>query len=376
MKEFIFNLPTRIFFARGNFKKAGEIIGNTGEKVLLITGKKFAKEFGLVDSLRKQLKNKKLIHYDGITPNPKVKEIERAVEIAKSEKVDLIIALGGGSVMDGAKFISALSVSRGKLWDYIEGKRNFSGAIPLITIPTVPASGSEADPYAVVTNPEKKEKRGFYSPLFYPRIAIWDPELTFTLSLSTLADGVVDIMSHALEGYISGEYAPLQNGFTEVILKEVMNAWERIKNNRDTETDRDILCWASTLAISPFISAGRGGHYVLHGIEHAVSGTYDFISHGSGLAALMIPYLKVVGEKRPNRVASLTKALFDIYHWETGLDEMELWFKKNGLYKTLSDLGAKDIDLIEEIAWRTSKDRLLSVSLTRKDLKQILELAR
>lgn len=114
---------------------------------------------------------------------------------------------------------------------------------------------------------------------------------------------------------------------------------------------------------------------MLHGIEHALSGVYDFISHGSGLAALLIPYLQVVGEKRPQRISSLTKALFDVYHWETGISEWRGWMEKQGLKQTLKGLGAEDLSLVEEKAWETSRDRLESVGLTREDLRKILEKA-
>lgn len=376
MKDFRFHLPTKIYFARGNFQKVGEILGDRWKRILLVTGKKFAREYGLVDSLRKQLKGTYIIHYDGITPNPKVDEVIEASGIVREEKLEMVLALGGGSVMDASKVIAAYSVSEGELWDYISGKKSFSGALPVVAIPTVAASGSEADPYAVITHPELKEKRGVFSPFFYPEIAIWDPKLTYTLSLTTLGDGVVDIISHALEGYISGEKASLQNGFTEIIIKEVMGAWEKIIRGEEPGETRDILCWASTLAISQFLSAGRNGHFVLHGIEHAISGIYDHVSHGAGLAALMVPYLFVVGRKRPERVSALTKALFDVYHWETGLKELEEWFKGNKLFRTLTSLGADDLDAIEEKAWETSGERLASVGLSREELREILELAR
>ncbi len=373
MRGFEFIFPTTIVFHRGSFKRAGEFISPLGENFLLLTGRSFAQKHGLVDGLKAQLHGKRLIHFSGITPNPKVEEVKRAVELAASLEVDAVIALGGGSVMDSAKFVAALLKSGGDPWEYATGEKEFQGALPLITIPTVPASGSEADPFAVVSNPEVKEKRGLYSPHFWPKLAIWDPSLTLTLPMKVLKDAVVDIISHALEGYISGERAPLQNGFTEAMIKTVMKSWEKLSSG-DKEV-MDDLCWASTLAISPFLSAGRGGHFVLHGIEHALSGVYDHITHGSGLAALLIPYLRKVAEKRPERVSMLTKSLFDVYHWKTGLAEWEAWMKKWGLRRTLRELGAEDLDMVERKAWETSHQRLESVGLERQDLKSILEMA-
>jgi len=373
MRKFEFTFPTRIIFSRGAFDRVGEIISPLGHSFLLVTGRNSAKKLGLVDRLRKLLEGKKIVHFNGITPNPKVEEVERGVELARREGVDAVIALGGGSVMDASKFVAALVPSGGRPWEYVTGEKKFSTSLPLVAIPTVPASGSEADPFAVLSNPEIKEKRGLFSPAFWPRIAVWDPLLTHTLPSSVLRDGVVDIISHALEGYISGDEATLQNGFTEVIVKTVMKSWERV--SRGDKESMDDLCWASTLAISPFLSAGRGGHFVLHGIEHALSGIYDHISHGSGLAALLIPYLKIVAEKRPRRVSSLTKALFDVYHWNTGLGEFEKWMKEWGLHKTLKELGARDLKAVEGKAWETSHRRLESVDLSRDDLRRILEAA-
>ena len=377
MKKFLFALPTKIYFGKGEFKKAGEIINKEvierDKRIFLITGRNFAQKSGLVDSIKNQLRRIIIAHFNGITPNPKVEEIETAAQIARKEDINLVIALGGGSVMDGTKLAAALAVSGGKLSDYFKAENKFRGSIPVIAIPTIAASGSEADPYAVASDPERMEKKGFYSPFFYPVIAIWDPELTYSLPLSTTADGVVDIISHSLEGYISGEKAALQNGFTEVITREVMNSWEDVRRGKNIEQARERLCWASTLAISPFLSAGRGGHFVLHAIEHAVTGIYDSIPHGRGLAALLIPYLSVVGRKRGDRVSSFTKAIFDIYHWETGLKEFKSWMEREGLYHTLSELGVDDIHLVEEKAWETGKERYISVDMTRDDLREILE---
>ncbi len=371
MREFEFTFPTRILFARDAFRKVGEIASPLGSRFLLVTGKSFARKQGLVDEIVKQLSPAKVVHFNGITPNPKVEEVERGTELARREGADAVIALGGGSVMDASKFIAALAVSEGNPWDYATGKRKFSASLPVITVPTVPASGSEADPFAVLSNPRVGEKRGLYSPHFWPKVAVWDPLLTHTLPSSVLKDGVVDIISHAIEGYISGQEAKLQNRFTEGLVKTVMEAWEEL--SRGNKEVLDALCWASTLAISPFLSAGRGGHFVLHGIEHALSGLYDHITHGSGLAALLVPYLRTVAKKRPQRVSSLTKALFDLYHWETGLGELEEWMKKWGLHKTLKELGVKDLHTVEEKAWQTSSNRLESVGLSRADLRRILE---
>lgn len=380
MLNFEFEFPTKIVFGEGVFDSLADYLEVLGDRILVVTGKRFATEHGYVDRIKEMLKEKNLIFYSSITPNPKTFEVEKGAELAKEEKVSGVLAFGGGSVMDAAKVIAGLVISGGKVWDYApyrEDKRKFTGALPIVTVPTVAASGSEANPYAVITNPEAKEKIGFYSPYFYPAVAVIDPSLTYSLPFKFTADGVVDIMVHALETYFSGHPAYLQDRFTESLIHTVMEAWEWLLQEERIEEARAILSWSSTLAISPFLHEGREGHYVLHGIEHPVSAYYDHISHGSGLAALLIPYLSFFLEKRSERLTSLFKALFDISSPEEGLNELKRWMREHKLEVHLSQLGVEPSKLSEiaRHAYQISSYRFDEIEMKVSDIEDILRAA-
>ncbi len=361
METFVFEFPTKVVFGRGEFESLGKWCEVLGERILLVTGRHFALKYGYVEKIERQLHPCRVVLYNKITPNPKTEEVEQGAELAKKERITGVLAFGGGSVMDAAKLIAGLAVNGGACWDYAPHikKRKFASALPIVTVPTVAASGSEANPYAVITNLKEREKVGFYSPFFYPKVAVIDPELTFTLPLSYTADGVVDIMVHALETYFSGKEAALQDRFTEALVAEVMQAWEWLRRDRRIERAREVLSWASTLAISPVLHAGRGGYFVLHGIEHAVSAYYDDISHGRGLAALLSSFFSKLVAERPERLSSLFKALFDVAHPEEGLSEFVRWMKREELFTNLKGLGVKeeDLSIMAQHSFRINKHR-------------------
>ncbi len=377
MEAFVFEFPTKVVFGRGEFESLGKWCDVLGDRILLVTGRHFALKHGYVERIERQLHPRRVVLYNNITPNPKTEEVEEGAELARREGITGVLAFGGGSVMDAAKLIAGLAVNEGRCWDYAPHvkRRKFSSALPVVTVPTVAASGSEANPYAVITNLNEKEKVGFYSPFFYPKVAVVDPELTYTLPLSYTADGVVDIMVHALETYLSGEEAALQDRFTEGLVAEVMRAWEWLRRDRRIEKARETLSWASTLAISPFLHAGRGGYFVLHGIEHAVSAYYDSISHGKGLAALLPSFLSRLVAERPERLSSLFKALFDVAHPEEGLSEFVRWMKEEELFTELKELGVKEEDLsvIARHSFRINEHRFEYMGWDAEVIEEILK---
>lgn len=362
MINFTLTMPTRIIFGKGESNKIGEIIPEYGTKVLLVTGKNSAKKTGSLGKIKQSLEATGIeyITYDRMEPNPRVTTVDEGARIAREEGCDVIVALGGGSTMDGAKAIAVTAFSGRSAGDYIRGSRKgtwkellpVKEALPLITIPTLAATGSETNGTAVLTNWETGEKSSLGGPGLYPKVAILDPELTYTVSARYTADGAVDIFAHLYEGYFSGdEHANVQDEITEGLMRNVL-AYGRKAIEAPTDYEaRSHLLWTSSLALIGLANAGRGGGYPVHGMEHILSAHYD-LSHGRGLAILTPAYLKwIVQSERPHRLARLGRKVFQIHEKDDQLasaatmDAVISWFKELGAYDTLKNAGVKREDL-------------------------------
>ena len=351
MQAFTFNLPTKIIFGAGTLSRLKKNIKGLGKKALIVIGQGSVKKYGYLKKVTEQLDaiNVESIIFEGIEPNPRVSTIDKAAELARKANPKFVIALGGGSVMDAAKCISMLAVNEGSIWDYAYRGGNlerkpFQKALPLICIPTVAATSSETDRYAVVTNSETREKTGVFGDAFFPLISIIDPELTFTLPQKATVDGAIDIIVHVLESYLSSsEETPLQDRFSLAIVKTVMDYLSQALNNGYDISARTQLSWCSSLAISGFLS-GRDGGWPMHAMEHVLSGYYD-ISHGEGLAVLLPAILKFDLPYNIKKIAELGRYLFSL-PFESSFEKTATnsissfigWLKKVGAYKTLDQI--------------------------------------
>ncbi|RKX17904.1 MAG: butanol dehydrogenase, partial [Candidatus Zixiibacteriota bacterium] len=300
-------------------KKLGKEIKKIGSKPLIVTGRKAMRQTGILDKVIGILKdvNVKPVVFEKIEPNPRAKTVDEGGKLARDEGCDLVVGLGGGSAMDAAKGIAAVAVSKRPVWDHVysgEGETYIPvrKALPLVCVPTVAATGSEADSGGIITNSETNEKAGIFSNALFPALSVVDPELTFTCPEDYTIDGGIDIISHVLESYFTGtSTAYLQDRLSESIVKTVIHYLPlAIKNPRDIEA-RSHLSWSSTLALSGLINIGRGGGFPLHALEHAVSGHYD-ISHGCGLALLMPALMKYTSVARPEKFMEMGMNIFDL----------------------------------------------------------------
>ncbi len=298
MKEFVFYNPTRMVFGAGSIAKLGKECQKLNiNKVLLVIGQNSVKNSGLLDKVLTILKNAQIdtTLFEGITPNPTTLQVEEGAQKARSFDAQAIVALGGGSVMDASKVIALLAKQGGNAWDYtstfLQKGKEVKEALPIITIPTVAATGSEADPIAVLNNPQTSDKNSVSGLALYPKLALIDPELTLTCPISTTMDGIIDILAHAIETYFSNrETTPIQDGITETVAKTLYEMGKKIMDNPFDIEARNQISWASTLVMAGFLT-GRNGGWPLHAIEHAISGLYPKISHGAGLAALLVPMI-------------------------------------------------------------------------------------
>lgn len=355
--QFTYWNPTRIIFGVGEFARLGEEAAKIGKHALLVTGKSSARRLGFTDRATEMLQQAgmKVTLFDEIEPNPRTTTIDRAAELARKEGCDLVIALGGGSPMDSSKAIAVAATNDGQFWEYVlpgqpDKRRQAQRALPIITVPTLAATGSEANSGGVFTNWDTKEKAGFFSPLVFPRLAIIDPELTVAVSPDYTGDGGIDIISHGLERYFSSSVlAPVQESFIEGIVRTVMTYLGRaMKNGGDLEA-RTHLSWASTVVLQGIVGAGKIGGFPLHAMEHALSGHYD-ISHGRGLAILFPALMRFTAEKYPEPYAQFAQRVFfaDIAGMskaaaaEKGIGLFEDWMESVNMRLRLSVVGISD----------------------------------
>jgi|DewCreStandDraft_4_1066084.scaffolds.fasta_scaffold05171_3 alcohol dehydrogenase YqhD (iron-dependent ADH family) len=371
MRDFIIFNPTKIIFGWGVVENCGEEALKIGKKALIITGKNSTKKTGVLDKVINLLKEKGIesVVYAGVTPNPKTEEVDEAAGIGIKEKCDFVIGLGGGSAMDAAKGAAIVLKSAGNLWDYValpnKKAKQIEDVAPIMLIPTLAATGSEGNPAAVFTNSQTQQKAAIYNPAkLYPKVSIVDPSLTVTVPPKQTAEGIIDIIMHVLEEYLTGDTdCDLQDRITEgIILTCIENAEKVILNPADVRA-RTNISLASTVALQGLPNAGRYGDWVVHPIEHAITGIYDNIAHGSGIAAVLPSYLRYLGEVKPDKVIQLAIRVFgaDEYSDEQELPEVcvrgfEDFISSIGLANNLKDAGVKKEDLIK-IA-----DKLIEVS--------------
>lgn len=327
MLNFDFILPTRIIFGVGENQKIGKECKKIGNRPLIVTGKKAMRETGILDKVLGLLKEAKIepVLFERIEPNPRHTTIDEAGRIARAEKCDFVIGLGGGSAMDAAKGIAAVAKSGKPVWDHIYTGENETfvpvrEALPIVCIPTIAATGSEADRGGVISNMETNEKAGIFSNALFPTLSIVDPQLTVTCPRDYTIDGGIDIISHVIESYFTGtSESYLQDRFTESVVRTVIHYLPKaIKNPADLEA-RSALSWCSTVALSGVVNSGRGGDYPLHAMEHAVSAHYD-ISHGRGLALLLPGLMEYTMPARPEKYVEFGANVFGLHFIDADLE--------------------------------------------------------
>jgi alcohol dehydrogenase YqhD (iron-dependent ADH family) len=365
MKPFAIYNPTKIIFGPGEVDKAGEEAVKIGKRAIIVTGKNSTKKSGVLDRVITSLKKAGVesVVYNGITPNPKSKEVEEASALANKEKCDMVIGLGGGSAMDAAKGVAVVAGSGGKLWDYIslpnKKAEQIKNVLPIMLIPTLAATGSEGNPAAVFTNPELNQKAAIYNPgKIQPKVSIVDPDTTLTVPALPTAEGVIDIIMHVLEEYLSGEEdCELQDRITEGIIFTCIENGIKLAEDPGDKAARANVSLCSTVALQGLPNSGRAGAWVVHPMEHAITAYYDNVAHGSGIAALLPPYLRWLGAgKKTGRVMQLAQRLFGATDDETEEEQVEVcaegfrdFMEEIGLKTCLQDMGVKE-DMLEKIA--------------------------
>ncbi|WP_039657965.1 iron-containing alcohol dehydrogenase [Clostridium tyrobutyricum] len=291
MINFNYSIPTEIFFGKGSISILGKQLKRYGAKVLVVYGGGSIKKNGIYDLAIKLIKESKIKFWElsGVEPNPKISSVRQGVKICRDNRIDCILAIGGGSVIDCSKAIAAGYYYGGDPWDIVTDPSKIKKALPVASILTLAATGSEMDIFAVITNEETKEKLGTKSLYMAPRFSILDPTYTFTVSKNQTAAGTADIMSHIMENYFNNtEGAYVQDRLAEALLKTCIKYGPIALEKPDDYDARANLMWTSSLAINGLLDYGKVKGWSVHGMEHELSAFYD-ITHGVGLA-ILTPY--------------------------------------------------------------------------------------
>lgn len=357
MQQIRFFLPTRLLFGNGTFSQLGKETNKLGKKAMIVTGSKAMRKTGVLDKAIKDLNASGVntVVFDKIEPNPRAATIDEAAKLARQEKIDVIIGMGGGSSMDASKAIAVASSGTAPIWDYYENKAQpKEPVLSIILVPTVAATGSEANPFAVVTNWATHDKKGFGSRFMQPKVSLIDPALTLTLPAKQTAQGGVDIFCHVFEEYITtSDPSAITDGINETVMRVAVEYTPRILAKLDDLQARFELSWASTIGCSQFRQLGGGletGVRSLHDIEHAVSGFYD-VAHGDGLSALMLAWMRFTMPARKDRFDKLAK---NVFGKADALKAVEKWLAKVNMKHNLREFGVdqKKFDEMADSAYR------------------------
>lgn len=349
MLNFDFHNPTRIIFGKDTQKQIGALLKPHARKVLLHYGGSSIKKSGLYDTVIASLKESDVdfVELGGVVPNPRLSLVHEGIALCKKENVDLILAVGGGSVIDSAKAIAIGFYYEGDVWEVYEQRKPTSRALPVATVLTIPAAGSEASDSTVVTNEEKQMKLGYGSRCLRPLLSVMNPELFFTLPKNQIANGVADMMSHIFERYFTNtEHTDLTDGLCETTLKTIM------KNALLVSADpRNYDAWCQvgfggTVAHNDLLGLGRAQDWACHGMEHELSAIYD-VAHGAGLAVLTPSWMKYVYKTNINMFVQFAVNVMGVEGSYRDPDAIVLegiarlrgFFVKMGLPSTLSELG-------------------------------------
>ena len=350
MQSFVFHNPTKIIFGEGKIAELGEEAKAFGSKALLVYGMGSVKKNGVYDQAVTSLKEAgiEIVEFPNVRSNPVLSYAREGVALAKREGVDLVIAIGGGSVIDTAKSIAGGAVTDTDILEFFMGTSAPEAALPLLTAVTVPAAGSEMNGGMVLTNEETMDKLGTpnYPPLF-PKVSIMDPTVTYTLPASYTAFSVADTFSHMLEAYFThqDEYTPIQDRYIEGLCKSIIEAAELTVADPKSFQGRATLMWAATLAFNDLAPAGVGPFsFPNHMLEHPISALYD-IAHGAGLSIVMPAWMTYAAEKGNPRIAKFARTVFDIDASDDataareGIAAFKSWMSKIGTYTSFEEAG-------------------------------------
>ncbi|MEE3449868.1 MAG: iron-containing alcohol dehydrogenase [Acutalibacteraceae bacterium] len=382
MRNFDYQTPTRLIFGKGVIEKLPEVMSGFGKKILLTYGGGSIKKIYLYDKVLELLKDFEIIELSGIQPNPKYDpSVLDGVRLCKENNIDVILAVGGGSVLDCSKAIAAGAKYDGDPWDLISYKVKAKAALPIVDIITLAATGSEYDCGGVISRTETNDKIGYMDSLLYPVCSLLDPTYTFTVPKNQTAAGCADAMNHIIEQYFCEDSTLLNDGFMEAGLKSLMVNARKCLDNPEDYTARAEMMLDCTYGCNGIYALGNSkSGWPCHGMEHALSAYYD-ITHGEGLAIITPRWMKhILNDKTLSRfvkygvnVFGIDSSLSDYEIAEKAIDETYRFFESIGIPMHLKKVGI-DESRIDEMAHHVAENEGLEnawAPLTQKDIADI-----
>lgn len=382
MQNFEYYIPTKVFFGKGQIQQLKTELPACGKKVLLVYGGGSIKRNGIYDAVQAIAAETGVTLYElsGVEPNPSIKTARKGVAICKENGVDAILAIGGGSTIDCAKAVSAGAFYDGDPWDLVLNWGLVKKTLPILTVLTIAATGSEMDHIAVISNEDTNDKIALKHADLRPKVSILDPTYTFTVSKYQTASGVADIMSHAMESYFAKEEAKLQDYFAEAILKVCVEYGPVALADPENYEARANLMWASSWAINDTLKLGHAVPWSVHAIEHQVSAVHN-VTHGVGLAVLTPHWMEfALNEDTVDKFCQLAANVWLVPASEDkfamarkGIKRMRDFWDSLGIAKTLTELGVDDSHF-EEMAEKAAKAANGAyVPMTKEDIVKIYQ---
>ena len=392
MNNFTYYAPTKVVFGKDTDKQVGQLVREQNcKKVLIHYGGQSAKRSGLLDRIKASLEAENIdyIELGGVVPNPRLSLVYEGIELCKKESVDFILAVGGGSVIDSSKAIGYGVTNEGDVWDFYEKKRQATACLPIGTVLTIAAAGSEMSDSSVITKEEGWIKRGYSSNYCRCKFAVMNPELTMTLPDYQTASGCTDIMMHTMERYFDqSKTMELTDGIAEALMKTVMKNAVILRDDPKNYEARAEVMWAGSLSHNGLTGCGsEGGDWSTHRLEHELGGLFD-VAHGAGLAAVWGSWARYVWTDRPDRfvkfavnVMGVERTGTDAEIVEKGIRAVEEFYRSINMPTSIKELGIDVTDeQIAELARKCSiaaKDNLGKVRVLHEaDMAAIYTMAR
>jgi NADP-dependent alcohol dehydrogenase len=346
MNNFTYRNPVELVFGKGTIAELRRLVPQ-GDKVLFAYGGGSIKKNGVYDQVRAALEGRDVLEFAGIEPNPRYETCMKAVDLCRREGVGFLLAVGGGSVLDAVKFIAAAVPFQGEPWDILAKHAKVEAALPLGSVLTLPATGSEMNGNSVISRDETREKLAFYSPLVYPKFSILDPETTFTLPPRQTANGVVDAFAHTMEQYMTYPAdAPLQDRMAEAILSTLIEIGPKLLEHPHDYQLRANMMWTATMALNGLIGLGVPQDWATHGIGHELTALYG-MDHGQTLAVVMPAVWRFKFADKKAKLAQYAERVWGVAGTEeekakAAIEKTEEFFRLLGVKTRLAEYGAEN----------------------------------
>lgn len=354
MQDFNYRNPTQVIFGRGKAAETGAAVAKLGNSILLVYGKESIKTTGLYGRIHQSLAaaGVRVVDHGGVKPNPLISHVREGIAKVRADKLEVVLAVGGGSAMDAAKAIAAGATVDYDPWLFYKGGKRPDRALPLVTVPTLAATGSEMNGNSVIADDASGLKLGTFSPHCYPAVSILDPELAMSVPKDQTVNGIVDTFSHIMEPYFGGREmdAPVQDRLAEGLMLALFESANRLLQNPHDYQGRADMQWASTVALCGIVQAGRGmAGWENHMLAHSIGALTD-AAHGACLAVVMPGWMSYTSLKKPEKFDQFAERVIGVEGAQNGIAQLKLLFSRMDAPVTLAQLGLKEEDFPRIVA--------------------------